>query len=176
MEDKLKKFISDNKEVFDEDTPGKHIWYGIENKLNHTNQRYLILSLATKIAAAFVFVLCCGVLIGIMIEKSDHTGLNYTNAPEFEKLRDTEVYYQTQVNLKLSDLKDDQTRTFVENDLKQLDIMYAELKREMIQTDFSNVDVMINAIITNYKTKVDILENILQKQNLKIKKNEKISI
>ncbi|MBK9736117.1 MAG: hypothetical protein IPO92_14635 [Saprospiraceae bacterium] len=176
MEDKLKKFIGDNREVFDEDVPGKHIWYGIEHKLDNQNQRFLILSWATKIAAVFVFVLISGVLIGIMIGKSDHSELNYANGSELEKLKDTEVYYQTQVNLKLSELKDDQTRKYVESDLKQLDIMYAQLRKEMIQSDYSNVDVMINAMITNYKTKVDILENILQKQNQKNKNNEKVSI
>ncbi len=92
------------------------------------------------------------------------------------KYQETEQYYKQQVNLKFGELKDTNTKSSVGADLKQLDEIYNQLRQEMIQSNYTNTEVMINAMIKNQKTKIEILENILSKQNKVSNDTEKISI
>ena len=91
--------------------------------------------------------------------------MNYTISPEMKQYKETEAFYNTQVIRKLDQLTDPKIKRNVENDLKQLDEIYNELKSEMLNTQHANSSMMIDAMIQNHKTKVEILENILNKQN-----------
>jgi hypothetical protein len=178
MEDKLEKFIKENREDFDFHIPDPQIWNRIERQLDNKRNHGLILIWSTRMAAALIAVLSVGVLIGIQISKQSKTELNYAVSPEMKSFQDTETYYQQQVSLKLDEVKTLQPESTIENDLKQLDEIYNELKEELIRSNYSNSDMMINAMIKNHKTKVEILESILekQKQNKNINENGNISI
>jgi len=176
MKDKLESFISENREGFDPYLPDKNIWYRLENQLDRKDQSKIILIWSTKIAAVLVAVLVCGIVLGISISKSNSSDINYASSPALQKYQETEQYYQQQVNLKLGELKDSNTISTVEVDLKQLDEIYNQLRQEMIQSNYTNTEVMINAMIKNQKTKIEILENILSKQNKVSNDTEKISI
>ena len=76
----------------------------------------------------------------------------------------------------MGEIKDSDTISTIESDLKQLDEIYNQLRQEMIQSNYTNTEVMINAMIKNQKTKIEILENILSKQNKVSYDTEKISI
>ncbi|MBL0024711.1 MAG: hypothetical protein IPO98_06650 [Saprospiraceae bacterium] len=79
-----------------------------------------------------------------------------------------------QVSNKLNQVNDPASKVNVTQDLKQLDEVYLQLKEEIISSGYSNSDILIQAMIKNYRTKVDILENILNKQNQI--KNENLSL
>jgi hypothetical protein len=174
MDDHLQEFINQNREAFDRENPPKDIWHRIEHKLENREQKKLIYLWSMRIAAAFIFILCCGIVLGIYIGKTHKNEINYTATPELKKYQETESFYNVQVGLKLNELKDDETKSNVEEDIRQLDLIYEQLKNEMINSNYSNSSVLINAMIKNHKTKVDILENILEKQNKT--QNEKVSI
>jgi len=176
MKDKLESFIAENLEGFDPYLPDKNIWYRLENQLDKKDQTKMIMLWSTKIAAVLVAVLVCGIVLGISISKNSKSDLNYASSPALQKYQETEQYYQQQVNLKLGELKDSNTISTVEADLKQLDEIYNQLRQEMIQSNYTNTEVMINAMIKNQKTKIEILENILSKQNKVSYDTEKISI
>lgn len=176
MKDKLESFIAENREGFDPYLPDKNIWYRLENQLDKKDQTKIIMLWSTKIAAVLVAVLVCGIVLGISISKNSQSDLNYASSPALQKYQETEQYYQQQVNLKLGELKDSNTISTVEADLKQLDEIYNQLRQEMIQSNYTNTEVMINAMIKNQKTKIEILENILSKQNKVSYDTEKISI
>lgn len=176
MKDKLESFISENREGFDHHVPDKNIWYRLENRLDKKDQSKLILLWSTKIAAVFVAVLVVGIVLGIAISRNNHTDIDYASSPALQRYQETEQYYQQQVSLKLGELKDSNTISSVDADLKQLDEIYNQLRQEMIQSNYTNTEVMINAMIKNQKTKIEILENILSKQNKVSYDNEKISI
>ena len=65
----------------------------------------------------------------------------------------------------MNEIKDPESKTNVVNDLKQLDEIYTQLKAEIIRSGYANSDIIIQAMIKNQKTKTEILENILNKQN-----------
>jgi hypothetical protein len=95
--------------------------------------------------------------------------------PEIRNLNNLRIqYYQTQVNLKLSEINDPESKANVINDLKQLDEIYLQLKSEIIRSGYANSDIILEAMIKNQKTKTEILENILNKQNQI--KNENITL
>ncbi len=174
MKDKLESFISENREGFDPHIPDKNIWYRLENQLDRKDHSKLILLWSTKIAAVLVAVLVCGIVLGIAISKNNQSDFNYASSPALLKYQETEQYYKQQVNLKFGELKDTNTKSSVGSDLKQLDDIYNQLRQEMIQSNYTNTEVMINAMIKNQKTKIEILENILSKQNKVSYDTEKI--
>lgn len=169
----LEQYIRDNKQAFDDKSPDRSIWLSIEGELNRKEKTWIIAIKPWKAAAATVLVLSCGVLIGLNF-RSDKTQLDYARNKDFEQFKDTENYYQTQVNLKLSEINDPQAKINVMNDLKQLDEIYSELKAEIIRSGYTNSDIILEAMIKNQKTKTEILENILNKQNQI--KNENLSL
>jgi hypothetical protein len=171
--DKLKHFIEDHKAEFDDKVPDRSIWLSIENALDKDQKRKIIQFQPWKIAAGVILLLCTGILIGLNI-REQRTQLNYSSSQELLQFKDTESYYMTQVNLKLDQIKDPASKASVSEDLKQLDEIYRQLKTEIIQSDYANSEVLIQAMIRNHKTKVEILENILNKQNQM--QNENLSL
>lgn len=160
----LEQFIRENKGQFDDQRPNRSLWLEIERNLDKSVENKKIFRLSFfKIAASVVLILSVGVLIGINYSASSKE-MNYTISPEMKQYRD-EAFYNTQVIRKLDQLTDPTIKRNVENDLKQLDEIYNELKSEMLNTQYANSSMMIDAMIQNHKTKVEILENILNKQN-----------
>ena len=176
MEDKLEKFIKENKSEFDLYTPDPQLWLQIQSRIETKKETKTILLLSLRIAAAMVTILTVGILIGIAINNRYSGELNYAHSPSLQSFQETESFYQQQVSLKLDEVKTVQPESNIEYDLKQLDEIYNELKEELIKSNYANSDILINAMIKNHKTKVEILESILEKQNKNKIENEKISI
>jgi len=165
MRNGLEEFINRNREEFDLERPDRSIWLEIERDLDRKSNKVKVLRFGfVKIAASLIFVLGVGFLIGVNSYTGNEGELNYTITPELKQFRETEAYYKTQVNLKLNEVKRSGSKSNVENDLKMLDEIYNQLKSEMMNSEYTNSSMMIDMMIKNYKTKVEILENILNKQ------------
>jgi hypothetical protein len=175
MSNNLEDFIKTNRVQFDDQRPDRSIWLEIERNLDKETKSERIFKISfLKIAASVIFILSLGVLIGINMAPKNE--LNYAISPEMKQYKETENYYRTQVNLKLNELKDPLTKSNVEKDLKQLDEIYLQLKSEMMNSEYTNSEMMIDAMIKNHKTKVEILESILNKQNQIHNETEIISL
>ena len=67
---------------------------------------------------------------------------------------------------------------FVRADFQELDAIYEELKQELEKAPAGNEEQVIQAMINNYQTKIEILERVLEKvqstgqTNLKTEENE----
>ena len=174
--EKLEKFIKENRPSFDDKTPDRSIWIGIEQKLDKQDSNKIIQLRWFKVAAGVILILCCGILIGLNLNNFGSRTLNYAANPELLKYKDAESYYALQVNLKYNELKDTTIKANVDEDLKQLDIIYQQLKDEMIRSNYTNSEILIDSMIKNHKTKIEILENILNKQNQNNNENESMSL
>lgn len=162
----LEDFIRDHRQEFDDLTPSRRVWDGIEHRLDQDHRGRIVPFMILRIAAMVVLVLACGIVIGVNLTgRHSSDKMDYTSSQDMMQLKDAETYYQQQVNFRMGQLKNSDDKAVVEEDLKQLDIIYQELRQEMIRSGYSNSDVLINAMITNYKTRIDLLENILNKQN-----------
>jgi antirestriction protein ArdC len=167
MEDKnnLEQFIKNNRNQFDDKMPDSALWQKIDQQLPKQKQEGIVISFkAMRMAASFFLILTAGIWIGSQYS-AQNPKLDYTATPELRQFRETEAYYNTLVNQKLNQLQDPVTKTNVQSDMKQLDDIYQEIRKEMLSNEYANSQILIDAMIKNYKTKVDILENILNKQN-----------
>ena len=157
-EDKLKGFIQKHRDQFDDAVPGAHVWAGIEKKLPNTQAKSVMLWKWTAAAAVALLLIASGVIIGL--------SSNSYNSPDYAAMQEyaeTEKYYVSQVNEKLSAIERQYDDPSLREDLKQLDEIYDELKLELASSDHSNKSEIINAMIMNYQTKVAILEKVLEK-------------
>ena len=86
----------------------------------------------------------------------------YQAVPE---LKEAEYYYQSQVSMKMKELKPyfrevPGLSREVNDDLTELDSVYVSLKRDLAD-NVANEQV-IEAMIQNYRMKLEILEDLLQ--------------
>ena len=172
----IEKFIQENRSSFDDKMPDRSIWLGIEQKLDKEEHHKIFQLRWFKVAASVILILCCGILIGLNINDTGNSGINYAANAELMKFKDAESYYDLQVSMRYNELKDTTAKANVDEDLKQLDLIYQQLKDEMIRSNYTNTEILIDAMIKNHKTKIEILENILNKQNQNKNENESMSL
>lgn len=157
-EDKLKKFLLENRSSIDDEIPGLHIWSNIEQNLPNKRARSITLWKWTAAAAVALLLIASGVIIGL----SNSMGNNQEQLV-MREYAETESYYVSQVNEKLMAVERQLHDPILKEDLRQLDEIYEELKLELIQTENPNKSEIINAMIMNYQTKVAILEKVLER-------------
>ncbi|MBC7884253.1 MAG: hypothetical protein H7X99_02180, partial [Saprospiraceae bacterium] len=114
---KLEDFIKENRMTFDQYMPDRQIWYRIENQMDKNDLRKLIIAWSTRIAAAFLVVLFCGIILGISIGNARQSQFDYASSPELKRYQETESYYQKEIGIKLNEVTDPQIKSNVEIDL-----------------------------------------------------------
>ncbi|MEE9438095.1 MAG: hypothetical protein V3V14_03780 [Saprospiraceae bacterium] len=178
-QDNLEKYISDHRGEFDSDVPPPLVWLNMEKELVKKekngsitpNKSKLILMRFMRIAAMFVIVLGAGLMIGMQVKKSS-IPINI----EYQEYQEVEHHYAKKVKYMWSEIEaigiNDSS---IEQDLDQLDAVYLELKSELTQNPNVNTDMVINALLKNYKTKTEILEVVLDRYQSK-ESNNKLNI
>jgi RNA recognition motif-containing protein len=172
--DKLEKFVTENRAAFDDAQPNPLMWLDIEKKLEaQKNKRSRLITLyrPVAIAASFILVLGVGMLIGLNINKPSGQDLLAAN-PQYQEFQQAEKYFQKQVNVKLDMLKDYPGAPEVTEDLSQLDVVYNEMKAELLNSPNKDNSAIIQAMIENYQIRINMLEKILQKINNKASYHE----
>jgi uncharacterized membrane protein YhiD involved in acid resistance len=167
--DNLEKFIRDNREAFDDRQPPSRIWDELNKALPGAEKkeppiRRIRLWRGFRVAASVLLLIAVGALLGSYL-----TSRNFAAEQVAAKLPDDftemEQYYQQEVNNKMKILT---STTAVEGeqarlDLEQLDQALAELKADILSAPKGSEEQIINAMILNYKTKIDLLETILER-------------
>ena len=80
-----------------------------------------------------------------------------------KKFNEAEEFYTRTINYKIDEATDMGVDQDVLSDLQKLDEVYNELKSEMINSRDKDKEEIIKLLINNYKTKIDILELIINK-------------
>ncbi|MGI9543572.1 MAG: hypothetical protein ACR2MX_09955 [Cyclobacteriaceae bacterium] len=175
--DKLEKYITGNRDAFDDKQPSDLLWSKIDEKLN-VSTRSNNYGWIWKAAA----VLLLGVSSVLMYQKSKlQDKVNQTAETTLEEtiimdtdFEETEVYYTAMIEEKKMEIAsfqvdDPELKAEFEADLEELDVLYLELKEELFET--SNEKVM-EALIDNLRLRInilnrqlDILEKIKNYQN-----------
>ena len=176
--DKLEKYIQDHREDFDQETPPSLIWSDIEKELDEEDSSRKVVRMRTpgimrimQIAAMFVVVMGVGLLIGLQIND------NKVN-PQIQEFVEAEKHYSREIDKMwmVVNTSDIEGKEGVQEDLNALDAIYNELKNEMITNPNANTDYVINAMINNYRAKIDILETVLNKYNSEKTNNQQINL
>lgn len=176
MKDKLEKFIDENRDEFDYYLPSAGVW---EKSGKKFSTRKIYLTVLSRVAVV-ILIFAGSYLFHDFVDSRRSGKLSnselrniYEQIPE---LKEAENYYANLVSRKLNEIKpfyisNPEMKNLVQYDLAELDSIYNQLKTDL-KDNVAN-DQVIEAMIQNYRLKLQILEDILKdlKQE-KTKENE----
>mgnify|MGYP001102269792 CR=1 FL=1 len=185
MKDRLESFIENNRDSFDAYEPRERVWDGLKNrkkKVISVNKRKWTLYVS-RIAAASLIFIASYAFHEFMENRNTTAGKQkdelYQSVPE---LKEAEIYYNTMVSQKLEELEPYFTsmpalKNDLNQDLTELDSTYSSLKKDL-KDNIAN-DQVIEAMIQNYRMKLQILEDLLyefKQDNTQRNENTKYNI
>jgi hypothetical protein len=181
MKDKLERFVRDNREDFDVFEPRADLWKDLEKGLGHKERPlWLGLNLSTSRRMVWQIAASVALIIGLggfwyfdnQYGTSDHADIMAFN-PTYAR---TVQQYTSLIENKRTELK-----TVTESnpalyqqfasDLDRLEKTYQSLKLELPKTP--NQEMMIQAMVQNLKTQIDLLnQQLMIIQRIKQQNNE----
>lgn len=158
MKDKLEKFVSENRESFDTETPNDRVWKRIMRDLSRkpaNSTGFLI----WKAAAIIFFGLSVFLLLKDVNFTSEEQVQTASITSEFEE---TEMYYTSLISIKEQELDNYAPKADFEYmaQLGNLNAIYQVLRAELEENPSKPV---IDALILNLISRVDILNRELER-------------
>ena len=174
--DNFEKHIMENKQLFDDQKADRaKLWANIESKLGNPEPKVVPLSKSPMLRIAASVVLVFGLFAFIWTTMLTTSNNTVQNGFVSQELQDIDVHYKSlvsnQVQLvkdhpKLSDKDKEEFLLF----MVELDEEYELLKLEM-QKNLDN-EVILEAIVGNYKKRIELIENLLRQINDAKKTND----
>jgi hypothetical protein len=173
--DKVENYIKANREAFDTETPSLKVWHNVAATLvadsepatkvaatqSVTNTKVVRLTWWRQAAAA-VALLVFGVMIGFLLnQKQADKVLAQATEQVGPELQEAEDFYNQKVQSKYTQLASFNPDPSVLADLKQLDEVQEELKKELQHAPTSTREEIVRRLIENYQIKLGILERVL---------------
>ena len=184
--DWLEKYITENKNQLDEPFAAPELWSKINRALDEAQNSQVHNQQLRKwkifsIAASFALIIAAGgwFVSSQYSHSQQEQWVNKVPDDQRSQFVETKNYYASQVNQKLGQIEKLDPNSNVAKDIDQLDAVFKELQYELLTSSEQNREEILNAMILNYQTKIEILEKVLgrineQKQNQK--ENENIDI
>ena len=168
MMDNFEKYIRENRERFDEHRADRSkMWSEIEQKLSNEQKKVIPLWRRSiiQVAAAVLLLIGLSGIIGITFYGNNQTGSNTFVSQE---LNDIDTHYQCLVAYQVNLIKENKQLSEAEKTeflsfMDDLDREYDELKVEM-RNNLDN-ELLLEAIIANYKKRIELIENLLRQLN-----------
>jgi hypothetical protein len=168
MKDRLEQFIEQNRDSFDSFDPdqSEKIWTKVSSARNMKKSRKVFLKYFSRVAAVLMIFVLSYVFHDLMdwrketrLAKEKRNDI-YKQLPE---LKEAENYYSNLVSGKMKEIKpflakNPGINTAVNADLMELDSIYSSLKNDL-KDNVAN-DQIIEAMIQNYRLKLQILEEL----------------
>ncbi|WP_025740038.1 hypothetical protein [Aquimarina pacifica] len=166
--DNFEKYIQKNKDQFDEHKVDHlKIWNQIETELETPKTISLFRKFSIVKVAATLLILI-GAFSIVRFYKISEINFNSEKMIVNQELRDIDVYYknlvsfQVQLVQKNTKLLPEEKKEFL-SFMDELDEEYNTLKKEMTQN--LNNEYILEAIINNYKKRIELIENLLKQIN-----------
>lgn len=162
--DNLKSFIHDNREMFDEDPPRGHE-ERFRRKLSAAGRRSLPRRMMPYLRIAGVVLLFIISTMWVL----EHTGVlsrrNTENKRAFNEYQETEYYYTTRINTRLSSIEhmhflgDSIQKKILYREFSNMDSLYLDLQKELKMNPGD--ERLLRAMTEYYEIKLDVLNNII---------------
>ena len=159
--DNLEKYIQENRAEFDAAVPDLRVWGEIDRQLERRPARRVVLMKRLRLAAAVALLLTAGGVMGAYLTHSGNEVKSLADVSQDHA--EMERFFKSQVNEKMAQLASYQQDGFVKGDIQELDTLYEQLKKELQDAPPGAEDKVIQAMINHYQTKIDILEQVLEK-------------
>ena len=174
--DQLEKFIHENRSAFDTEVPTLKAWANIDRQLDKRPKPRVVWMQRLRTIAAIAILAITACVIGFKMGSASSEARSLADiSPEHAEM---ERFFNEQIQNKMVKLASYKQYGFVKADFQELDVIYQELQQELEKAPFGNEEQVIQAMINNYQTKLDILEQVLNKiqttgqTNLKTEENE----
>ncbi|RXP64542.1 hypothetical protein EC396_00775 [Lutibacter sp. HS1-25] len=162
--DNFEKHIIKNKQQFEDYTPdASKMWAAISNELDKEKPKAIPLWKNSKFKIAASIVLILGIFSIV--------GLGFKNTPNKfsnQELQEIDMHYQSLVSYQVQLVKNNTHLSSTDKEeflsfMVELDQEYELLKLELDE----NLDneLILEAIITNYKKRIELIENLLHQIN-----------
>jgi hypothetical protein len=189
--DKLEKFVLENRSDFDVYEPSPEVWDKIMVQKPLSVSKPLWIRLSRYAAVAAITLLISFITGNYFSSPENNESLPVANNSETKameynnpELEEAEAYYSSMVNSKIKEIgiltvNNPEVKMELDYDLQELEQIYMELKEDLAD-NAGNEDV-IEAMIQNYRTRLDILEGLLkslknEKQKLENHENNSVSL
>lgn len=157
----FEEFIRQNRELFDDQHPPTDLWSRIEKGMPPApvaRRRQINTWKILSVAAIGLVLILSGVIAGLYMSKPDFRA----NA-QYQEFQQAELYFASQIDEKMQLISQYNEDPVVSQDIEQLDVVYEELRKELMVSDNPNKKPIIDAMIVNYQTRIAILEKVLVK-------------
>jgi hypothetical protein len=180
MKDRLEDFVRQNREEFDVREPDPSLWLRINPQNTPVRKDRRLRWIRYAAAAAVLFA---GISAGIYFISGTGTAEKNLYGSLYREIIEAEAYYTSMFDQKYNELKpyisdSPEIQEELNYDLNELDQIYAEL-REDLKDNVGNPEVL-EAMIQQYRTKVEILEDLLnqlkEKENKDYEESKEVSL
>lgn len=171
--DKWKSFIEENRSEFDNESADPQLWSRIEFSLDQQAPKMVKLSTVLRIAAAILIVASAGIflLLNSTRQTPVHVAGHSRQTTESEYIlssispeyREVETYYVSRINSAMNELESFTPDEELLSAIADLDAEFKQLKSEMKEN--VNQGEIIEAMIMNYRLKLELLEKMLDSFN-----------
>lgn len=178
QKDKLEKFMMENREDFDVFEPNEELWEGIQQSITPV-RKLNWKTIALRVAAVVVIFIASYFFHDLMQQNSNNQmaeeNMEQPNE-QMQMLMEAELFYTSQINTAQEEFillsgNDKELIDDIKYDLSELDKVFDELKNDLKENG-DNQEV-IEAMIQNYRIKLQILNEMLGQMNKSTKSNEK---
>ena len=158
--DKFEEHIRKNREALDRYNPPKGVWRRIRKQIvmKSSNPLLTVVSIAAMIAVILASAI-------IFLKSGNRITGNNSLTDQNPQLKETEIYYNNlvfslynKVNPLLA--SNPELRKELFTDISHLDSIYLEIRKDL-KDNVSNQEV-IDALIQNYRIKIELLEEMLE--------------
>lgn len=169
-EDKLEKYMLDNHQDFDVFEPSDELWEGVQQSI--TPVRRLNWKTIAMRVAAVVVIFIASYFFHDLTQQNDTIGIAEDGieqpSEQMQMLMEAEVFYTSQIHTAQEEFillsgNDKELIEDINYDLSELDNVFDELKNDLKENG-DNQEV-IEAMIQNYRIKLQILEEMLGQMN-----------
>ncbi|HRI78720.1 MAG TPA: hypothetical protein PLR06_04220 [Cyclobacteriaceae bacterium] len=171
MNDKLEKFLRENREQMDDRIPQPGIWNRIAASLFERKNTFLLDSLTFWRAAAFLLL---GLSVYLFVSRPSDMPMNRQVSQQ--EFNDVELFYSSQITEKVALISSEgpfADDSFTQ-DIQKLEAMYSVLAEEMKRQPSDRVK---DALVLNMLVRIDLLNQQIQKlEESKREKQEASSI
>jgi hypothetical protein len=192
MSDRLEDFVKQHQEQFDLHEPDPSIWLKINSpqagrSLQKAGRHIPLVQERRPMPwlriAATVALIFAASTAGIYFLTGEKPNQEEYSSELYMEMMETEQYYTQMVSERYNELKpflasDPGAKEMLSTDMDELDEVYDELKEDL-KDNASNPEV-IEAMILNYRVKLEILEDLLnqlkEKENQDYEKDESYSL
>ncbi|MEL6918158.1 MAG: hypothetical protein AAFO99_10565 [Bacteroidota bacterium] len=174
--DEFEKHIKENRSLFDEHLADRSkMWANIESRLDTAKPKVVPLwrSIKFRVAAGIFIALGLFALIGLLAGQVNYFSERDTLVDK--ELYDIDMYYQSLVSHQVQLVRNHPKLSKEEKEeflgfMDELDDEYKTLRLEM-QKNLDNERVL-EAIVSNYKKRIELIENLLRQINESKKSND----